>query len=197
MPKGAYEVRRVGGRTAKDYTIVIAYDGELTEEEYFRGWKLIIPPSRLTLEPLHVKSGGNALKAVEKSIIKKKKYTNYAEFWCVCDADDTSATDLAAAHILAADNEIRLGLSARCFEVWLALHYAYSTQSINNEKEAIGLIKSHFPEYGDKGKTIPFYKLHARTCDAINNANALAKANLVNPSTNVHHLVRKLLQNTV
>lgn len=197
MPKAIRNTRRVGGRTAKDYTIIVAYDGELTEDEYFRGWQLIIPPSRLTLENLYVKSGGNALKAVEKCVSAKKKYRDYAEFWCVCDVDDTSTADLSAARQLASSNDIRLCLSNRCFEIWIALHFKCYTQNIMCEKDAIDLVRRHFKDYGVNGKTIPFHVLHSETDAAIANAATLAATGFSNPSTSVHHLVRKLAQNSV
>ena len=180
MAKSEFGVRRIGGRTAQDYTIIIAYDGELTEEEYFRGWKLVTPPSRLTIEPLYVRSGGNALKAVEKAIKSKKKYRDFAEFWCVCDVDDTSEGDLAAAKKLAFENDIRLCLSNRCFEVWIALHYCFTTQAITCERDAIDLVRRHYQNYGVNGKTIPFHKLQALTQDAIDNATRLSEENFDN-----------------
>jgi hypothetical protein len=197
MANGGALTRSSGGRSAKDYTIIIAYDGEKTEDDYFRGWKLIIPPSRLTLEPIFVRSGGNALKAVERAAKKKKSYTDFAEFWCVCDVDNTSAGDLHNAQQLATANDIRLCLSNRCFEIWLALHYSYSTQAIGCEEDAIELVKRHINSYSSRNKTIPFHNLYSKTEEAIARAEKLVAAGFENPFTSMHHLARKLFQNTV
>jgi hypothetical protein len=187
--------RVTSGRTAKDYTIVVAYDGERTEDDYFRGWKLVIPPSRLSLDTLFVKSGGSVLKAVEAAIKRKSKYKGYAEFWCVCDVDDTSPQDLAQAQQLALANDIKLCTSNRCFEVWILLHYEFSDAAITTEREAIDRVGAHCPGYGAPYKTTAFHELFANTDKAIENATKLQAGGLSNPITFVHHLVRKLKQN--
>ncbi|MBB5711911.1 RloB family protein [Sphingomonas xinjiangensis] len=192
---GVNPKRTAGGRTARDYTIVIAYDGELTEDEYFRGWKLLIPPSRLNLEHTYVRSGGNVLDAVENAIKKKKKYRNFAEFWCVCDVDDTDDEVLAQARNLANSNEIKLCTSNRCFEIWIALHFRFSDRHVGSEREAIDMVKEYHAQYGDPYKTMPFHILYDLTDNAIANARRLERGGSVSPSTRVHNLVRKLKQN--
>lgn len=190
--------RRVeGGRTAKDYSIIVAYDGERTEDDYFRGWKLVIPPSRLSLEHIHIRSGGNALDAVRAAIKKKRASRNFSEFWCVCDVDDTQSPHLEEAVRLAATNDIRLCLSDRCFEIWIALHYAYTDKELATERDAIDLVRQFYSDYGAPYKTVPFHILHEKTQTAISNAAKLEKDGSGNPITKVHHLVRKLKQNCV
>ncbi|WP_375419910.1 RloB family protein [uncultured Sphingomonas sp.] len=176
---------------------MVAYDGERTEDDYFRGWKLVIPPSRLSLESLYIKSGGSALKAVEAAVKRKRRFKDYAEFWCVCDVDDTSSDDVARAQELARVNDIKLCLSNRCFEVWILLHYEFSGAAICNEKDAIDRVGKHCPDYGNPYKTLAFHELLPNTEIAIDNAVKLQAANPSNPMTLVHHLVRKLKQNCV
>lgn len=187
--------RKQGGRTAKDYTLVIAYDGERTEDSYFRGWKLIIPPSRLSIVPLFVNSGGNPLIAVRKSITEKRKIKNFAEFWCVCDCDNADAKNIAQAKEEAERNGIKICLSNRCFEVWILLHWCKSTAEISNEEDAIARVKAYYPNYSKKSKTVPFNVLLPRTEDALINAAWLSARNLINPNTMVHGLVKKLKEN--
>lgn len=189
--------RATSGRTAQDYTIIVAYDGERTEDDYFRGWKLIIPPSRLSLEHFYVKSGGDVYKAVEACIKKKAKLKNFAEFWCVCDVDDTSDEALLAARNLALANNIRLCTSSRCFEVWILLHHKFSDAAIDCEDDAISRVREYYCDYGSPYKVAPFYKLFPKTENAITNATQLSQQQCKNPATTMHHLARKLLQNCV
>ncbi len=198
MPKGAGRstMRRVaGGRTAKDYAIFVVYDGEKTEDEYFRGWKLVIPPSRLTLEHTFAKSGGNALEAVKAAVKLKKKAKDFAEFWCVCDVDDTSPECLREAESLAIANNVKLCLSNRCFEVWITLHFEFTDAVFANEQDAIERVSRHCAKYGAPYKSVAFYKLLEKTDDAISNAQKLDAMCSVNPRTSVHHLIRKFKQN--
>ena len=194
MAKKAMEMPRKG-RSANDYTIVVAYDGEKTEDDYFRGWKLVIPPSRLALIPIFVRSGGNALKAVTRAASEKRKMRDFAEFWCVCDCDDTSDDDLSQAVFLAQKEDIRLCLSNRCFEIWIALHFEKISKPITCEDEAIDAVKKHILTYGDNSKSLNFSVLLPKTSDAIENSLWLSDKAFKNPATNVHVLAKKLLEN--
>ncbi|SDB98056.1 RloB-like protein [Sphingomonas sp. YR710] len=184
-----------GGRSANDYHIVVAYDGRVTEDGYFRNWANILGTGTLTLYPLYVKSGGNPLSAVREANKYRRRYANCAEFWCVCDVDDTSEADIAAAHDLAESSNIRLALSRRCFEVWIALHWDRITKEINCENDAIDIVRENISSYSSRNKSIDFGTLFPLTSQAISNAHWLSEQSLSNPSTNVHVLVRKLNSN--
>ena len=176
---------------------MIAYDGEKTEDDYFRSWKLIIPPARLTLVPVFIKSGGNPLRAVDAAARKKKRMSGFAEFWCVCDCDGASAACIADAKAEAARQGIRLCLSDRCFEIWLALHWGRSEKPILSETDAVELVQEFHPAYSATNKSVPFALLYPRTEQAISNGQWLNSRGHNNPSTSVHSIVRKLKQNTV
>ncbi len=196
MSARRFDTRRVqGGRSATDYQIVIAYDGEKTEDEYFRGWQLLLGESYLTISPIYVTSGGNPLKAVEASLKKLKKHRDCAEFWCVADVDDTDVKDVAAANILAQQYDIRLCLSRRCFEVWMALHFGKCNKPILSEMDAIDIVSAHLPNFTARNKSAHFGELWRLTDVAIQNAEWLRAQEVENPSTNVHALVRKLRDN--
>ena len=181
--------------SAEDYGIAVFYDGEKTEDDYFRGWQLILPRGRLTFSPVFIKSGGNALTAVKKTKAALKNYQGFAEYWCVCDLDDTAEDDLSRAEEMAAANSIRLCISRRCFEVWLQAHYEYSTASFTNRAEAIRAIAKHVPAYSKKNKTVPFIDLLDRHDQAITNAQRLVAEGVLDHTPAVFHLARKLGQN--
>lgn len=133
------------GRNAHDYTIIVAYDGERTEDEYFRGWQQILSPDRMTLLPIHVRSGGNPLKAVKESNKAKSSCSGYAEFWCVFDIDGAPADIIATAQAFALKNGIKICPSNRCFETWISLHFRITSAPINSESEAINLVRQDIP----------------------------------------------------
>lgn len=185
--------RVAGNKSARQQTLLICYDGEKTEEDYFRGWKKALGTKGAVVTPYYVRSGGNALDAVKETVKIKDADSDHDECWCVCDVDDTSAADLAQARTLAKKSGISLGLSVRCFEVWIALHWpGISTAPVANEKEARKLVSRHFPAYSHGPKTVPFAILFDRTDAAIQNAKWLAARAHTNPSTTVHELVEIL-----
>lgn len=187
--------RKTGGRTADDYVIVVAYDGEATEDEYFRAWKQIIPFNRLSIQPHFVRSGGNPLKAVKECKKMIGTLDGYAEFWCVCDVDDQPNDVIVKAQELAERHGIRLCLSKRCFEVWMLCHFDVPTSPIGNEQTAITNVQKHLPTFGSPRKGAFFNQLFPLTEDAIENASKLEALEFENSYTKMHHLVRKLHQN--
>jgi hypothetical protein len=195
MAKAGVSGRIVGGRSANDYTIIVAYDGERTEDEYFRGWKLIIPGSRLSLVPIFVKSGGNPLHAVRQARKEQKNVGDYAEFWCVSDCDDAPEADIAKAREEALRWNIRLCLSNRCFEVWILLHFERLTRPVNSARDAIAMVGEYEPAFSEKNKSVSFSKLLPLTPTALEHAVWLAGQGFHNPYTNVHGLVKKLREN--
>lgn len=196
MSARRFSSRRVeGGRSASNYQITVAYDGIKTEDEYFRGWQLLLGESRLNIDPFYVTSGGNPLKAVEACSKILKKNRDSAEFWCVTDVDDTDDAIVKAALELAGRLGVRLCVSRRCFEVWMALHYERCSRPVLSESDAVELVAAHIPKYSARDKSAHFDDLWRRTNIAIDNADWLLKQGLENPSTRVHGLVRKLRDN--
>lgn len=187
--------RKSGGRSADDYVIVVAYDGEATEDEYFRAWKQIIPFNRLSLVPHFVRSGGNPLTAVKRCNQMIKGLDGFAEFWCVCDVDGQPEQIVNEAFALAKKHGIRLCPSNRCFEVWMLCHFLVPSAPISNERDAIERLQAYLPSFGSPKKSACFSDLFPNTEQAIQNAENLEALELHDSSTRVHHLVRKLFQN--
>lgn len=193
---GSSRIGRSSGKIPpRAQTIAVAYDGERTEDRYFRGWKLKLGTVGAQIKPYFVRSGGNVLEAVRICIDRAKSDGPFSEVYCVCDIDDTSNMDIVTAKNLAASENIILCLSNRSFEVWLALHWEpVSLAPIVNEKDAISLVARHYQTYHKKCKEVPFDTLYSKTETAIKNAEFLSNQNLMNPSTNVHSLIKKLAE---
>ncbi|MBK3399669.1 MULTISPECIES: RloB family protein [Methylobacterium] len=183
-----------GKKRSKSRVIAVAYDGERTEDRYFKGWKIQIGTAATEIRPYYVKSGGNVLQAVEKCVQWLEREGPFEEIYCVCDTDDTTAENLRKAMALAASKNINLCLSTRSFEVWIALHWdGMSSAPVSSEDDAIALVAKNYKAYNKKCKEVEFNVLFQRTDIACRNAEALIKRNLPNPATDVHKLVRKLL----
>ena len=185
--------RRTESRPEPKNGIVICYDGERTEHEYFLGWKRALGNQGVVISPYYVKSGGNVLNAVQATIDKTTQCDSSDTIWCVCDMDDTPAEGVESAIALANKAGVNLAISIRCFEVWIALHWpAKSCSPILSEKEAIKLVKKHYPQFSERKKTVPFAELFFRTDTALANADWLRKQAAANPRTDVHDLIKVL-----
>ena len=119
----------------------------------------------------------------------------------VFDVDFGKENQIIEAIELANKNSIDVYLSNPCFEVWLLLHYRYSTKSYINNGTAINDLMKHWPRYE---KSIDsFSHLDNLTDTAITNAKKVKEHFLradgiddvmrCNSSTDVHELVEMLL----
>lgn len=192
--RGSAQVGRKAGRApARRAVLVVAYDGERTEDDYFRNWAQVIGPAGVTLEPVLVRSGGNVLKAL-KAALRKRGNTAADEFWCVFDVDDSPLEAVRDAIALAERSGVRLCLSVRSFEVWLALHFERFARPVISEVEAVALVRRHVGGYGARNKLAPFGQLFPLSAAACDNADWLRDQGCANPATGVDELVRRLLQ---
>lgn len=184
--------RRAGRAQVRNHVIVVTYDGIKTEADYFRGWRRVLG-TRATLKPYYVQSGGNAYHAVQASVQKAREDREFDEFWCVCDVDDTSANDLSRARALAQRHGIKLALSSRSFEVWLALHWGpISLGHLATERDAVALVSRCYPAYSQANKLLPFSEVYPRTDKALTSAAWLEAQGSLNPATSMHELVSTL-----
>lgn len=195
MRSRSHPQRKWAGRVPRVHRIGIAYDGELTEDAYFRGWKQVLSQASVSIFPTYVKSGGNPLEAVKAAAKLKRSQRDLAELWCVTDVDGCPPSVVTQAQTTATSAGIRLCLSNRCFEVWLAAHFGRSTKPINCEADAIELVANHETSYCSQNKTLSFSILFPRTDIAIANSEWMAAQGQVNPLTNVQDLVKKLKSN--
>ena len=96
---------------------------------------------------------------------------------------------------------LRAITSVPCFEIWVLLHFRYSSAAFNSAgsqsacDRVIAEIKKHFPKYS-KGSAAVYDRLEPLMNDAQAHAERLFKDNAVtgstNPATLVHELVSYL-----
>ena len=125
--------------------------------------------------------------------------------FCVFDRDGHAnfqeAIDQAVSSPAGKKGRLEAITSVPCFEIWVLLHFVYSTAPFvrTGNKSAcdkvIKAVRAHLPEY-EKALTDVFEKLQPRVNNAVTNGNQLAKHNYdtasENPATEVHELVKYL-----
>lgn len=131
--------------------------------------------------------------------------------WVIADADVNynnpkpiaeKNSKLNQARKMADNRDINLLLSSPCFEVWLLLHYQYTTKFIKDYADMKSVLQKYIPTYT---KTADVYELvNDRTKTAIENAKRVERHHLqdgctlpfgvdVNPFTDVYKLLERLL----
>ncbi len=118
------------------------------------------------------------------------------------DQDQTKRSQLEAAKELAKKKKVAIVTSNPCFEVWYLEHFGYTSKPFLNSDEAIKELKKRLPEY--KKSNCDFDVLYPNTEAAIKNCEKLIlfhESNGVgdefaNPRTDVHKIVRMLVEST-
>jgi len=123
--------------------------------------------------------------------------------YAVFDTDFGKEMQIEEARSLAKKNGIKLALSNPCFEVWLMLHFRFSTKGYYSNEEVNAEISKIWPDY--RKNISSFESIHSQGKTAINRANRLkrfhtetgAKGEIeyCNPSTDVHRIVELLIDN--
>jgi hypothetical protein len=98
---------------------------------------------------------------------------------------------------LAKSQGIHIALSNPCFEFWLLLHYAFTTEPFANPKAVIAALREYNSSY--KKNELPLEELFSAVDKALANARSCLKYHAAsagdgNPSTYVHFLMTSLNQ---
>jgi len=181
------------GKPSKSFLIVC--EGEKTEPNYFRSFKL--HSAAIKVEGC----GMNTRSLVEKALeIKKRAKDNdeiFDEVWCVFDRDSFSLQNFNAAFDIAGRKKIKIAYTNEAFELWYLLHFHYFDTGISRDdykKKLSKLLKEPYK----KNSTEMYQKLLDKQFNALRNAETLLKTYKPvnpgenNPSTAVHLLVAEL-----
>lgn len=188
--------------------VLVVCEGKKTEPRYFEGLRkaYLLSSANVTVVPSDEAGGNDPLGLVRYAIRKLDKASAELDHvYCVFDRDGHANYDEACQ--LARDSEF--GIANRlhvipswpCFELWVLLHYEYTTTPFNaaGGKSAcarvIDRIRTHCAAY-EKGFKGVFEELFPRTNTALTNGRNLRAHNRatgsINPATAVHRLVEKL-----
>ena len=194
--------RREEVRESYDVVLIVC-EGEKTEQEYFEGLKRAYRLSGANIKI--VPGDGNDPVSIVKHALTEYRKGGYDHVFCVFDRDGHAnyqeALDRAASSPPGKKGRLEAVTSVPCFEIWVLLHFAYSTAPFmkTGNKSAcdnvIDAVRDHLPEY-QKAMMGVFEQLEPHTGRAVTHADRLARHNRDtasdNPATNVHELVKYL-----
>ena len=135
------------------------------------------------------------------------KQCEYSRAYCVFDRDGhvnfDAAVRLANQSKFGRGEQLFAITSVPCFEIWILLHYCYSTSAyaangdISACEQVINDVQRHFPAYA-KGHETVFSELANKLAQATTHAARLETHNNAsgssNPSTQLHRLVDYLIK---
>jgi RloB-like protein len=196
--RGAKSFRRAEPiREAYAFVLVVC-EGTKSEPNYFKRLRHVyrLSSANVVITPAN---GNDPISIVEfaKCQLETK---NYDRVYCVFDRNGHH-NYVKAIQRLSQINHIVAIPSEPCFEVWVLLHFVYSTapfKPIGADSGCAMVIKEvqkHFPKYA-KGYDSVFDDLEASMDQAIKHATQLSthndKVGSTNPATKVHMLVECL-----
>ncbi len=199
--------RQLEWRKANDVILIIC-QGKRTEPNYLRGLKAALRIGNANFIILEAGQGHDSLSVVKAGIAEYEKEPSlYDRVYCVFDRDSdaqyANAVQLARNHPLAKRNVLFAANSVPCFEIWLLLHFEYTTHEYvrtGNRSACDNIVSDlkkagRIPNYVKNHKGI--YELVSdKTTTALRNSKMLHKHNIRvqsdNPSTRVQELVTYL-----
>jgi hypothetical protein len=187
--------RRIEIREEKP-RILIVCEGEKTEPNYFRGFRLT--NVRLEIDP----AKSQHYSVVQHTLTILNEDDDYEDVWCVFDRDKhhPNPADLAlfnSAIELARNNNINVAYSNDAFELWYLLHFNFYDMQLSRADYIVKL-KELLPDGYKKNDKNMYSKLEDKMSVAIKNAKKLYDASdkhdpgNSDPSTTVFKLVEKL-----
>lgn len=136
--------------------ILIVCEGEVTEREYFEGFRRWCKNPRVEIDfegpagvPLTLVRRAKELRdrADREASRTGDDFLRYDEVWCVFDVDDHPFVPDARFQARAAN--LRLAMSNPCFELWLLLHFA-ENPGMQHRDELKARLCSHMPNVSEK-----------------------------------------------
>lgn len=184
--------RSANRRKPNSLMIVLAVEGEHTEEQYFKPLR----DGKIDLEILSTENGFSAPKHIEKrmdSFLATNRGLEGGEFWLVMDVDRHYA--LQAVCDRAVGKGYKLAVSNPCFELWLWLHLAEADTSLITCTQLEAALKNALSGYNKSN--VPTEKFHPNIETAIRRAKGLsgsaAQPIPAFPGTHVYQLMEHIL----
>lgn len=197
--------QRKKARRAPYERMLIVCEGKKTEPNYFKGLRKTFGLNPMNVVIADKNHGLDPMRLVEYALDEYQKDPDYNHVYCVFDRDKHQTYDAALHKISACRMKRGATLhaitSVPCFEIWLLLHFAYTTRSFcaacddSNADLVISELKNYMPDY-EKGAENIFIGDECLDT-AINNAKLLEKFHMTsgtdNPSTKMYQLVDYLI----
>ena len=196
--------RKAAKRTAYDIVLIVC-EGAKTDPYYFLGLRKHLRLHNANLIIADKKTGIDPLSVVNFAIKEFNKDPCYDRVYCVFDKDKhttyAAALDKVKATRLKRSASLHAITSVPCFEIWLLLHYTFTSRSFSAAGDASNCalveteLKRHITGYQKASRNI-FELVKDKLDNAITNARRLdafhQTSGTDNPSTKVHELVEYL-----
>ena len=191
-------ISRLQGVRAVKQSFLIVCEGECTEPDYFKAFRMTTATIKVVGQAM------NTTSLVAKAIsIRDKETANkryYDQCWVVFDKDDFPANEFNRAIAMAQSNGFRVAYSNQAFEYWFLLHFNLYSGSLHRDNYASMLTKLCGMPYSKREGfgTVIYNRILQLQPVAIRNAKAVLKEiSHGNPameesSTTVHLLVEEL-----
>jgi hypothetical protein len=184
-----------------DDIVLIVCEGKKTEPYYINDFR---EEKKLNKNSVQVIGHGKEPMAlVNYAIEKYSKYRDYDKIYCVFDQDEHIKYQSALDEIKLHQQKgipIHAIISIPCFELWLLLHFEFSTRAYRKEgKKSAGdqlcsKLKEFIPDY-TKGHQKIYDITKSNLAIAVKNAKIIADQQSINgdnPSTNFFQLIEDL-----
>lgn len=185
------EVRKSLGSKSAPPRILIICEGEKTEPNYFRAFKVT---NDIFGE------GFNTLQVVEEAERIRRKEGPFDQVWCVFDRDSFPPDHFDNAIHKAESLGFRVAYSNEAFELWYLLHFEYLDAALSRN-QYVDKLSKHLGKSYKKGDALIYGLLgeQGNESGAIKNAQKLQELHVDegsfarrNPSTTVDKLVIEL-----
>lgn len=204
-PRPPRAFRRPAPTRAQYDVVLIVCEGEKTEPEYLKGLRRACELNPANIEILAA-DGNDPVSIVREAIDAFRNASGeFDRVFCVFDRDGhlnyREALDRVTRSTLGRRGILTAITSVPCFEIWVLLHFAYSTAPFVSSggrsacDNLVAAIHDHLPGY-HKAFAGVFDRLWPLLDTAVTHADRLALHNRQtesdNPATRVHELVKYL-----
>lgn len=207
--KDETRLRRNEAKRVTKLTILIIGEG-VTEYNYFNDMRRFFRGKELNII-LRKPSGSAPISIVDSALDFCEGNEDIHYVFCVFDRDEHPSFDAALDKLRRYQSSIsaksrpvfKAITSVPCFEIWLIIHFIYSTKSYarsGSKSPGDNVYDNLLKEFPDYSKTMTnlFVKLKPKLDIALVNAKKLATFNeqhsTTNPSTNMHNLIEFIFE---
>lgn len=194
---GSYSGRKVSVKEPRRRFLIVC-EGEKTEPNYFRGFRV---PGDVVVD-IHSGAGVHISVVREAINIRDSVGADYDQVWCVFDRDKNGenpgdAQNFNEALRLASVNNIAIAYTNDAFELWYLLHFNYHDTAIHRH-DYIKKLEAQLSDGYRKNDPSMFEKLEDKIDVAIRNSKKLleqyapSNPEKDDPSTTMHLLVEQL-----
>ena len=196
--------QRQRAKRAPHERVLIVCEGEKTEPNYFRGLRAAFGINTMNVVIADKKRGLDPKRLVEYALEEYRKDSDFEHVFCVFDRDKHATYDDALDKIrktrMKAGTKLHAITSIPCFEIWLLLHFTFTTRSFcsatddSNCALVMSDLDQFMPGYSKGGTDV--FMGNERLQTAIDNAKQLEEFHKTsgtdNPSTRIYKVVEFL-----